>query len=94
MAPKSLIKFLKFKPAKTLQLEPEPVAEAAVYVKAPAPVWPLPSTSNERQNWAAARALQRSDENGQPAEGWGARLAAMKKDGRLMERNGVLWRRE
>ena len=94
MTPKSLIKFLKFKPAPTLQLEPEPIAEAAVYAKAPAVVWPPPSTSTERQNWAAVRALQRVDENGQPADGWGARIAAMKKDGRLVERNGVLWRRE
>jgi len=94
MAPKSLIKFLKFKPAKTLQLEPEPVAEAAVYVTAPSAVWPPPSTSTERQTWAAARALQRVDENGQPAEGWRARIDEMKKDGRLVERNGVLWRRE
>ena len=94
MAPKSLIKLLKFKPVPTLQLDPEPIAEAAVYATAPAAVWPPPSTSTERQTWASARSLQRADENGQPAEGWSARIAAMKKDGRLVERNGVLWRRE
>jgi hypothetical protein len=94
MAPKSLIKLLKFKPTKPLQLEPEPVAEPAVYTTAPAAVWPPPSTSSERHIWDAARALQRTDENGQPAEGWGARIAAMKNDGRLVARNGVLWRRE
>lgn len=94
MAPKSLIKYLKFKPAPTLQLEPEPVAEVAAYVTAPAAVWPPPSTTTERQTWVAARARQHSDENGQPAEGWGARITAMKNDGRLVERNGVLWRRE
>jgi hypothetical protein len=53
-----------------------------------------PVTETERQRWAAARALQKTDAQGQPAEGWVKRIAAMKADGRLVEHAGAWYRRE
>ena len=98
MAPSQrLVKLLKIKPTKPLELEPEdkPVLEepeVAPVLVGPAP---LPAvTEAERKRWAAARALQRSDERGQPVEGWAARIAAMKADGRLVERAGAWYQRE
>ena len=62
------------------------------FVQTEAPVFP-PPTPEELATWSAARALQTSLPNGQPTEGWPARLLAMKSDGRLMEHNGVWYRR-
>jgi hypothetical protein len=96
MAPKTLIKRLKLKPVKPLALDPE-VKPTVEEVVACAPMYQpvvLPSvTEKERQCWSKARALQRSDEHGQPAEGWAARIAAMKADGRLIERAGAWYTR-
>ena len=55
----------------------------------------LPSvTSGERQMWVAARSLQSVDENGQPVEGWPARIRAMMADGRIVKHAGAWYRRE
>lgn len=53
-----------------------------------------PSTETERQTWAAARALQRSDDQGQPVEGWAARINAMKADGRLVKVGSAWYHRD
>ena len=94
MAPKTLQKLLKVKPVKPLQLDPDvdPNApEQIVYGNTRPEVVLPPVTASQRERWAKARALQRSDEHGQPVEGWAARIAAMKADGRLVEVNGS-WR--
>ena len=84
MAPKSLIKTLKYKPSPKLTLDVPEVVEnktLGVWTK-PKPVIPEP-TPQELVAWARARALQRTDERGLPAEGWASRIEAMKADGRL-----------
>ena len=89
MASQRVLKLLKVKPVKKLELEPveEDDDEAELYVP-PKKVLP-PVTDEERKMWANTRAKQRVDERGVPVEGWGARLEAMKKDGRLYEMDGV-----
>lgn len=97
MAPKTLLTKLKFKPVKKIDPNEEPVLDApetdmSAYV-APPVVLP-PVTDAERRCWAEARALQFSDENGQPVEGWAKRIATMEADGRLFRVGNVLHRRE
>ena len=96
MAPKSLIKTLKYKPQTQLNMDDVPVIQDSgdlpQFVQNEAPVFP-PPTPDELVAWAAARALQKNLPNGQPAEGWPTRLLAMKSDGRLVEHDGVWWRR-
>lgn len=95
MAPKSLVKLLKYKPTKPLELDPveKPVLEErSVAFAQPVPLPPV--TDAQRERWAKARALQQTDERGQPAEGWAKRIAAMKADGRLVERAGAWYQRE
>ena len=96
MAPKSLIKTLKYKPQTRLNMDDVPVIQDSgdlpQFVQNEAPVFP-PPTPDELVAWAAARALQKNLPNGQPSEGWPARLLAMKSDGRLVEHNGVWYRR-
>ena len=53
-----------------------------------------PVTASERETWAEARALQRTDAKGQPAEGWPARINAMKADGRLVLVGNAWYRRD
>jgi len=84
MAPKSLLKTLKYKPQVQLTLEPPPAPEKerlAEWVRPKAQV-PEP-TPQELVTWAKARAAQMTDEAGQPVEGWPARIDAMKADRRL-----------
>jgi protein-disulfide isomerase len=96
MAPKSLLKTLKYKPIPMLEMEvPEVVKieKLAAWVSSKA-VIPEP-TPSERRAWEAARKhLQQNDEKGLPVEGWTARIELMKKDGRLWysEEDG-LWHR-
>jgi hypothetical protein len=95
MVSKSLLKTLKYKPIPKLTLEPPPVLEKeklSEWVR-PKTVVPEP-TPQELVAWAKARAAQRVDEAGNPAEGWAARIAAMKADRRLWycEEDG-LWHR-
>ena len=96
MAPKSLIKTLKYKPQTQLNMDDVPVVhdsgDLPQFVQNEAPVFP-PPTPEELATWSAARALQTSLPNGHPTEGWPARLTTMKLDGRLMEHNGVWYRR-
>jgi hypothetical protein len=92
MAPKSLLKTLKYKPIPKLTLDPPPVAEKETVSTWVKPTRVIPeSTSQELEAWALARARQKSDEAGNPVEGWAARIAAMKADGRLVECDGA-WR--
>ena len=51
-------------------------------------------TDAQRNEWAQARANQKSTRDGNPVEGWPARIQAMKADGRLVERNGLWYRQE
>ena len=90
MAPStSLLKKLKIKPVPKLKLEdPVEIQESVVFGTSNVSVVPEP-TPEERERWAKARALQRTDERGQPVEGWVARINAMKADGRLYPLNGV-----
>jgi hypothetical protein len=85
MAPKSLIKTLKYKPQVQLNLDDIPVVidkeKLTQWIK-PKAVVPEP-TPQELVTWARARELQRVDEAGNPAEGWRARIEAMKADRRL-----------
>lgn len=97
MAPsKSLLAKIKVKPIKPLDLGDDIIdpPETIVYGQTVETVVLPPVTAKERAAWAKARALQRTDENGQPAEGWAARLAAMLKDGRLYEVNGRWYQRD
>jgi hypothetical protein len=96
MAPKNLLKTLKYKPLPKLVLEPPPILEnekLPEWVR-PRTVVPDP-TSQELAAWARARAFQDVDEKGNPAEGWAMRIATMKADGRLWysEEDGVWHRR-
>jgi len=95
MAPKSLLKTLKYKPQVQLTLEPPPAPEKerlAEWVRPKAQV-PEP-TPQELVTWAKARAAQRTDEAGQPVEGWAARIDAMKADRRLWYNEDTkLWHR-
>ena len=97
MAPsKSLQKLLKVKPAKPLQLDPDedPNAPEEIIYGTQKPTIQLPPvTAAERQRWAEARALQQSDERGQPVEGWAKRLATMEADGRLYRIGNTLHQR-
>jgi len=95
MAPKTLLKTLKIKPRPKLELE---VPEVIDTEKLPA--WTSPwadvpePTEKERRRWAKARAAQHADEAGNPAEGWAARIAAMKADKRLWySEKDKLWHR-
>lgn len=96
MAPtKSLLSKIKVKPVKPLDLDEvleEP--ETVVYGHCAEAVTLHPVTDAERAAWAVARALQTSLPNGQPTEGWGTRVTAMKADGRLVEHNGLWYRRD
>ena len=95
--PKSLIDKLKYKPIKKLELDPKekPVIDERSHPMIMPTTTSLPPvTEAERERWAKARALQQTDERGQPAEGWANRIAAMKADGRLVERAGAWYRRE
>jgi len=96
MVSKNLLKTLKYKPIPKLTLEPPPVLEKeklSEWVR-PKNVVPEP-TPQELVAWAKARAAQRVDEAGNPAEGWAARIAAMKADRRLWysEEDGIWHRR-
>jgi hypothetical protein len=96
MAPKSLLKKLKFKPLPQLVLDVPVVVEKeklSEWVK-PKPVIPEP-TPQELVAWTRARELQKVDEAGNPAEGWRARIEAMKADRRLWycEEDGMWHRR-
>ena len=96
MAPsKSLQKLLKIKPVKPLDLGDDIIdtPETIVYGQTVEAVVLPPVTEAERQRWAAARALQRSDERGQPVEGWAKRLATMEADGRLYRVGNTLHQR-
>ena len=99
MAPKSLIKTLKYKPQERLVVVEDDVAnpenlDDVVYGRDPpgAPRLP-PPTPHELAAWARARALQTSLPNGQPAEGWPARINQMIRDGRLYSLAGRWYRR-
>lgn len=95
MGRSDLLKALKIKPAKPLDLsDPKEVEEIRYGVMEPAakPVIP-PVTEAERAAWAKTRALQQVDEKGIPVEGWAARLAAMEADGRLYRIGNVLHQR-
>jgi len=95
MVSKSLLKTLKYKPTPKLTLEPPPVLEKEKLCEwvRPKTVVPEP-TPQELVAWAKARAAQRVDEAGNPAEGWPARLARMKADGRLWyNKEDGLWHR-
>jgi hypothetical protein len=85
MAPKSLLKTLKYKPQVQLNLDDIPVIidkeKLSEWVKPKVEV-PAP-TPHEKLRWAAARELQKADESGQPVEGWAMRIELMKNDGRL-----------
>lgn len=86
MAPKSLIKTLKYKPLPQLNLDDIPVIidaeKLSQWIKPKVEV-PVP-TPHEELRWAAARKhLQQNDEAGQPVEGWATRIELMKTDGRL-----------
>ena len=96
MVSKNLLKTLKYKPTPKLTLEPPPVLEKeklSEWVR-PKTVVPEP-TPQELVAWARARELQSVDEAGNPAEGWAARIAAMKADKRLWysEEDGIWHRR-
>jgi hypothetical protein len=95
MVSKSLLKTLKYKPQVKLTLEPPPVPEKerlSEWVR-PKTVVPEP-TPQELVAWARARELQSVDEAGNPAEGWAARIAAMKADKRLWyNEDDGLWHR-
>ena len=94
MAPKSLLKTLKYKPQAQLNMDDpvNPDAEVIVYGQAPEASVPEP-TVHELVAWADARAIQKNLPNGQPSEGWPARVAQMKKDGRLIKLDGLWYRR-
>jgi hypothetical protein len=94
MAPKSLIKTLKYKPQAQLNMDDpvNPDAEVIVYGHAPKAALPEP-TVHELVAWADARAIQKNLPNGQPSEGWPARIATMKNDGRLIKLDGLWYRR-
>jgi hypothetical protein len=97
MASQRLQKLFKVKPVKPLQLDPEvdPNApEQIIYGNTRPEVVLPPVTASDRKRWAKARALQQSDEHGQPVEGWAARIATMKADGRLVEVNGSWHQRD
>lgn len=87
MSATRILKVLKVKPSKVLELEPvnEEKCELSLFV--PPTYDELPAvTARERMVWAAARAKQREYvQNGLsvPVEGWSARVKAMKVDGRL-----------
>jgi DNA-directed RNA polymerase subunit K/omega len=95
MAPKSLLKTLKYKPQVQLNMDaPPPIEKATLgtWVK-PKIEMPLPKPQ-ELAVWAKARALQQENEAGQPVEGWPARIDAMKADGRLWySPDDKLWHR-
>lgn len=96
MAPKSLLKTLKYKPQVQLNMDDLKSVEKETvgnWVK-PKMEMPLP-TPQELVKWAKARELQQVDEAGNPVEGWLARINAMKADGRLWysEEDGVWHRR-
>lgn len=88
-------KLRKAKPAKPLQFEfdedakkkPEnlPIMRRVTFEDE------NPATDQDRQKWAETRASQRTDETGQPVEGWPARIRAMQADGRLIERGKGVW---
>ena len=96
MAPKSLLKTLKYKPQVQLNMDDVKSVEKETlgFWTRPVVVVPEP-TPQELVKWAKARELQQVDEAGNPVEGWAARLAAMKLDGRLWysEEDGVWHRR-
>ena len=99
MAPKSLIKTLKYKPQERLVVVEDDVAnpenlDDVVYGRDPpgAPRLPPPS-HHELAAWARARAHQTSLPDGQPAEGWPARINQMIRDGRLYSLAGRWYRR-
>jgi hypothetical protein len=95
MAPKSLLKTLKYKPQVQLNMDDLKSVEkemASIWVK---PKMEMPSpTPQELVKWAKARELQCVDEAGNPVEGWAARIAAMKLDGRLWyNEESKMWHR-
>jgi len=96
MAPsKSLIKKLNYKPPKQLDINENFEEVEVIKYGAPAvtkPEIPFP-TPEELRAWERARAKQKTLPNGQPAEGWAARLAAMEADGRLYRIGNKLYRR-
>jgi hypothetical protein len=99
MAPKSLLKTLKHKPQERLVVVEDDVAnpenlDDIVYGQDPpgAPRLPAPS-HHELAAWGRARALQTSLPNGNPTEGWPARIQQMIRDGRLVSMAGVWYRR-
>lgn len=98
MAPKSLLKTLKYKPQVQLNVDEDPVnpenLDTVVYGREPpaAPRLPTPSLQ-ELDAWARARALQTSLPDGQPSEGWPARIHQMIRDGRLVSSGGLWYRR-
>ena len=95
MAPKSLLKTLKYKPPVKLNMDDLKSVEKETvgnWVK-PKMEIPLP-TPQELIAWARARELQQVDEAGNPVEGWAARLATMKLDGRLWyNEESKMWHR-
>ena len=94
MAPKSLLKTLKYKPQVQLNMDDpvNPDAEVIAFGQAPKASLPEP-TVHELVAWADARALQKNLPNGTPTEGWAARVATMKSDGRLIKVDGLWYRR-
>jgi hypothetical protein len=95
MAPKSLLKTLKYKPQVQLNMETPPAVEKPTLSTWVKPKMEMPSPNpQELVTWAAARALQHEDEAGNPVEGWAARIDAMKSDGRLWySEDDKLWHR-
>jgi len=84
MAPKNLMKKLKYKPQIQLNLDDVKSNEKETLGIWTKPIMAMPDpTARERAAWVETRTLQRSTEEGQPVEGWPARIAAMKADGRL-----------
>ena len=97
MAPKSLIKTLKYKPQTQLNMDAVPVVQDLGDLPRFAPTdTPVltPPTPEELVTWTDARSLQKTLPNGNPEEGWPARFAAMQADGRLVEHNGLWYRRD
>jgi hypothetical protein len=89
MAPsKSLLKTLKFKSQPVLTLDAPLVVnnEKLNIFSFPKTCVPEP-TREELTRWVKARELQKTDEEGNPVEGWVTRIETMKNDGRLWYSN-------
>ena len=95
MAPKSLLKTLKYKPQVQLNMDDlKPIEKETVGVWVKPKMKMPPPKPQELAAWARTRELQQVDEAGNPAEGWAERIAAMKLDGRLWyNEESKMWHR-